>query len=248
MRVRALCRAALLSLVAVGLVVPTSTAAEEPTTDPMAGAPAVGSCWVMSWEEAAGEVAPDTGVDCGDPHTTQVVDVGQLPDGVTWDQWAQVTEAVDATCDPDWEAVTSADPLLYRRSAYQKFWFIPSQEQRTAGARWFRCDLARVHGEELLSVTGAELPQVTRALRADVRRCMTADFRGTVCSARPRTIEWRSRAASWLSVPASDARATRRVGRVARERCADRTRTPSYAWSWFEDEDRRWIVVCYDEA
>lgn len=245
MRVRA--RAVLLLLVTVGLLVPVSARAEdEPTTDPMAGAPAVGSCWVLTWPEAAGETAPDSGVDCAEEHTTQVVAVGQLPDGVAWDQWAQVTKAVDAACDPAWEAVTTDDPLLYRRSAYQRFWFMPSVEQRDAGARWIRCDLAREHGEELLSVTGTVLPPVTRALRAEVRRCMTTDFRGTVCSASDRMVAWRGRGAFELAVPSSDARARRKVNREAEAECPRWTRTRSYAWSWFPDRDRRWIVVCYD--
>lgn len=249
MRVRASVHAALLSLVTVGLLVPVSARAEgEPTTDPMAGAPAVGSCWVMTWSEAAGEVAPDTGVDCTEAHTTQVVAVGQLPDGVTWDQWSQVTSAVDAACDPAWEAVTTDDPLLYRRSAYQQFWFMPSEQQRDAGARWIRCDLAREHGEQLLSVTDAELPPVTRSLPAEVRRCMTADFRGTVCSASDRLVAWRGRGAFELAVPSSDTRARRKVNREAEDRCPRWTRTRSYAWSWFRDHDRRWIVVCYDRA
>lgn len=246
MRLRALA-SAVLPLLASALLLP-GAAAEEPMTDPMAGAPLVDSCWVMTWEEAAGHTAPDTGVECTEPHTTQVLAVGQLPDGVTWEQWAQVTATVDATCDPVWEQITTDDELVYRRSAYQKFWFMPSVEQREAGARWFRCDLARVHGEELLSVTGSGFPAVTSALRAEVRRCMTRDFQGTVCSARPREVAWRSRGAFWLPVPRQDARAQRKVYREALDRCPRWTTTDPYAWSWFEDRDRRWIVVCFDRA
>lgn len=214
----------------------------------MAGAPAVGTCADMTWDDAIAETAPATTVACDRRHTTQVVAVGQLPDDLSWDRMRQVGTAVTAACAPSWEDVTSDDHLLYRRSAYQKFWFIPSTEEREAGARWFRCDLARVKGKDLMTVKSAALPTVTPNLHGHVRRCMTKDFLGTVCTAHYRTVHWRGKDAFWLSVPTNDAKAQQKVGRVAIDRCADAVRTPSYAWSWFADENRRWVVVCYEKS
>ncbi|WP_300642608.1 septum formation family protein [Nocardioides sp.] len=269
MRLRALHRSVLPALLAVALLAPDAAGAQrtvgdppatttaeptaapepEPTAepDPMAGAPTVGTCADMTWAEAMGETATEA-VDCARRHTTEVVGVGQLPAELSWEQWRRAGEAVVAACAPAWETVTTADHLLYRRSAYEKFWFMPSEEQRAAGARWFRCDLARVKGQKLMVVTGAGLPVVTPKLSKPVRRCMTKDFYGTVCKNKRRLVGWRNKEAFWLPVPANDSRAERKVRRAALERCPDRVRTRQFAWSWFTDEDRRWVVLCYERV
>lgn len=245
MRLRAIVLPVLGSALSLTLLTAPVGAADEP--DPMAGAPAVGTCADMTWSDVMGETAT-ADVDCDRRHTTEVVGVGQLPDDLTWDQSRQVGKAVVAGCAAAWETITTDDHLLYRRSAYEKLWFKPSQEQRDAGARWFRCDLARVKGDELMVTTSAGMPAVTKKLHTNVRRCMTKDFYGTVCTTKVRHLGWRNKEAFWLSVPAKDARAEKKVRRVALERCPDRVRTPQFAWSWFTDENRRWVVLCYEKV
>ena len=248
MRLRSIVLPALGSLLSLTLLTAPAGAADEPVEpDPMAGAPAVGTCADMTWADVMGETATED-VDCARRHTTEVVGVGQLPDDLSWDQRRKVGKAVVAACAPGWETITTDDHLLYRRSAYEKFWFMPSQEQRDAGARWFRCDLARVKGERLMVITGAGMPTVTKKLHSNVRRCMTKDFYGTVCKTKVRHLGWRNKEAFWLSVPAKDARAEKKVRRAALERCPDRVRTPKFAWSWFTDENRRWVVLCYEKV
>lgn len=238
------------SVLTAALLVPTGALASEepapePAPDPMAGAPAVGECSTMTFEDAVGRSAPDLQVPCKGRHTTVVTGVGQLPEDVTWDQDGEVYAAVQEACDPGWQAVTSVDHLLYRQSAYQEFWFYPTAEQRDAGARWFRCDLARVQGADLLTTRGETLPKVKPRLHDTVRRCMDASYRGTVCFARDAV--WRSKSAYWLRVPKRDARARKVVYRSALERCPEYSRSGSFAWQWFADEERRWVVVCFDD-
>ena len=248
MRLRSIVLSALGSLLSLTLLTAPAGAADEPVEpDPMAGAPTVGTCADMTWADVMGETATED-VDCARRHTTEVVGVGQLPDDLSWDQRRKVGKAVVAACAPAWETITTDDHLLYRRSAYEKFWFMPSQEQRDAGARWFRCDLARVKGEKLMVITGAGMPTVTKKLHSNVRRCMTKDFYGTVCKTKVRHLGWRNKEAFWLSVPAKDARAEKKVRRAALECCPDRVRTPKFAWSWFTDETRRWVVLCYEKV
>ena len=248
MRLRSIVLSARGSLLSLTLLTAPAGAADEPVEpDPMAGAPTVGTCADMTWADVMGETATED-VDCARRHTTEVVGVGQLPDDLSWDQRRKVGKAVVAACAPAWETITTDDHLLYRRSAYEKFWFMPSQEQRDAGARWFRCDLARVKGEKLMVITGAGMPTVTKKLHSNVRRCMTKDFYGTVCKTKVRHLGWRNKEAFWLSVPAKDARAEKKVRRAALERCPDRVRTPKFAWSWFTDETRRWVVLCYEKV
>jgi|TARA_Y100000815_G_scaffold126351_1_gene113872 hypothetical protein len=247
-RLRAIVLPVLGSVLSLTLLAAPVGAADEPVEpDPMAGAPAIGTCADMDWDDVMGETATQD-VDCERRHTTEVVGVGQLPDDLSWDQRRQVGKAVVAGCAPAWETVTTDDHLLYRRSAYVKFWFMPSQEQREAGARWFRCDLARVKGKQLMSTTGAGLPEVTeRRMKRSVQRCMTKDFYGTVCKNKRRLVAWRSKSSFWLSVPAKDSRAEKKVRRVALDRCPEKVRTASFAWSWFTDKNRRWVVVCYEK-
>lgn len=248
MRLRAIVLPALGLVLSLSLLAPPVGAADEPVEpDPMAGAPMVGSCTDMTWSDVMGETATED-VDCDHRHTTEVVGVGQLPDDLSWDQRRQVGKAVVAGCASAWETVTTDDHLLYRRSAYEKFWFMPSQEQRDAGARWFRCDLARVKGDKLMVTTSPGMPTVTKKLHNNVRRCMTKDFYATVCKTKVRHLGWRNKEAFWLSVPAKDARAEKKVRRVALERCPARVRTSHFAWSWFTDENRRWVVLCYEKV
>lgn len=234
----------------LALLVPAPTAAaassEEPAPDPMAGAPAVGTCSTMTWDEAFEVTAPEgSGVRCDRPHTTQVVHVGELPEDVAWEDLDAVYAAVGAGCAPAFSALTGTDLLLIKRSLYTAWSFLPTQAERESGARWYRCDVALASGERFVSRKVAKLPAIGKRVPAAVGRCLTRQLRFTPCSGDP---VWKHTGAVKVrDVSRREARARKQLSAAASQKCPDLTYGRNgYAWSSHRTSDRSlWVVVCY---
>lgn len=130
---------ALLALVGTALVAPPAQAALDPGFEQ----PAVGTCYRMSEKELRQVSYGEAAVDCAGKHTSQVVAVTYLPDGLSWRRASvgKVTKLAVKGCQPALDAALGGDVVLRAQSAYQLTFFIPTKAQRRAGARWIRCDV-----------------------------------------------------------------------------------------------------------
>lgn len=270
MRLRAVCRSALLPLVAAAVLLgpgpalaedpvgdPTATAeptaqptaepTAEPTTDPMVGAPLAGKCSQMTYDDAMGETVSSETVPCIHQHTTEIVHVGTLPDGIGYDS-EELWSAVFDGCRPEFEAHIPTDALVRARTLLRSYAFVPTAEQQEAGARWYRCDVGLVgHDKQAHSIliTHREVLPRTHGDRVpkQVGRCVSRAMLLTLCSKNP----------AWYPTGTYFARdvSTRpklqdkQLRRAAIQRCPSRTRTDRWVYSYVPHDKRTWVGICY---
>jgi hypothetical protein len=128
------------------LAVLTPTAAHAGTTP---AAPAVGSCYTMTWREIQSMTNSNPVVSCDGPHQALTVAVPTLPSGVDRTDASAVARRVFPTCAPAIAAAVGGW-RNYLRSLYGDGFFVPTQAQWDQGARWVRCDLLLFTGGRAL--------------------------------------------------------------------------------------------------
>jgi len=166
----------LLVLVAVGcssgLEEPTSSptpSATTPTTSPSEPltrarkpppAPAVGSCYRLSYEQAVAPTARVPSAPCRDGHTAVTFHVGRLERVVDGRLLAvdarRLQEQVSSTCPRLLPEHVGGTEEQRRLSMLRSVWFTPTLQQSDAGADWFRCDaVALARPSQLLELSGS---------------------------------------------------------------------------------------------
>ena len=185
---------------ALGLGLATLLATTLVTVAPPAGAlvpdgpdyqmPDVGECHELIYEVYLGESDPSDAVDCTESHTSYVVATELLPDSLDWDSsLTQLSRAVTSACYPAWEDHLGGSEEAREMSAYALAWFMPSQEQRDHGARWFRCDVVLLGGSRVLALPSDTAPVLDTDLPDSVARCLTGAPLVTTCA---RSHRWRA--------------------------------------------------------
>ncbi|RYB94495.1 hypothetical protein EUA93_09150 [Nocardioides oleivorans] len=165
---------------AVTATAPTSAVAQ----DPVLGAPVVGQCFDLDAEELSQPSHPETAIDCSAPHTSRVVGVAIVPDGLGL-QGPKVERFALETC---YAAARTAIGVRNMRAlnltAFRIGWFVPTDEQQAAGARWLRCDLV-LGGPSDLQPLPAQLEVGRFPYATGVSRCLAGrDLHDTACSSR----------------------------------------------------------------
>lgn len=103
--------------------------------DPTYHQPPVGACYWLSTKQVN---KPSTGkppVPCSEQHTVMTIAVVQLRDPVDWDD--VYSRFVGRCYDAFYDAIGTTRHA--GMSAYDIWWFIPTEEERAQGARWARC-------------------------------------------------------------------------------------------------------------
>lgn len=236
-------RAALLGLLAAALTASIAPAAG--AADPLFQAPVVGQCSDMSRAELDQPTYVESAVDCAGAHTAQVTSVTTLPDGLAYDS-ADFTELAVGTCYAAQRAATGASKLGVRLTAYAIGYFVPTAEQQAAGARWLRCDVVLLGGEELVPLPGS-LAVGKYPYKKSVSRCLAGrDFLVTTC-AQKHTY----RATAAIRIAGKRYPKEKAWKRLGTERCRRATTSRSYRFSWPSKVD--WSVgdrglVCYTKT
>lgn len=211
-------------------------------------APAVGECRKLDLAAASQPSDTTAPVDCSTTHTTRVIAVGHLPDGVAWSQDAAVEKAAIRACQPAWNKALGRTLPVRDMSAYSWFWFEPTQDQRSHGARWIRCDLALRGGTKILPLPTDRTPALDQPpLSKKIARCLTPrTFYTTTCS---RTHAFR--ATGTFTMKSSTFPGAKKIQAAALRKCPSRVSTDSYRWSykpgplWNVGKDH--VVVCYSK-
>ncbi|UMG94617.1 septum formation family protein [Nocardioides sp. TF02-7] len=120
---------------------------------------AVGSCHDLTKREAWAVSEPDPAVPCSERHTTVTTAIVQLTRTPDWDDVRALSRRMWVECVRSVDALLPGSTAARVRSAYTIYWFIPTEAQRAAGARWIRCDLGLPDGKRLrpLPASGPEL-------------------------------------------------------------------------------------------
>jgi hypothetical protein len=231
-----------------GLVVGALTMLAAPATaaaDPAYQAPVVGQCFDMSAAELAESSYSEAAVDCGAPHTSQVIAVVQVPADVSYDG-RDLAEFALQSCYPAERRVLGTSTRGVHLTAFDLGYFGPTAEQQAAGARWLRCDLVLAGGDELLPLPRS-LEVGSFPFRKSVSRCLAGkDFHVTAC-----TTTHTHRAAAALKVEQERYPSGKAWQRIGTERCRNAVSTRSYRFSWpsqvgWKVGDR--TLVCYSQA
>ena len=214
--------------------------------DPMVGAPTVGQCFDMGRTELAAETYTEAAVDCSARHTSTVLAVATLPAGMTYDD-PGVDLAVHQACNAKvWRAIGTST-LGSGLTAYGFGWFLPTEEQRAAGATWLRCDLVLLDGARPLPLPD-RLDVGRVPFSNKVARCLAGrDLHVTVCAQRHTY-----RATSALEIRSSHYPSRRDWLATGRTHCSRRVSTPrDYQFSWVNKLDWQTgehTLVCYSRT
>lgn len=202
-------------------VVPAASA-----SDPAFQAPAVGQCHDLSSDELVAPSYAEAPVDCAATHTSVVIAVAQLPDGLGYDSGGLERFALE-TCFAAQRKVLGTSRLTMRLTAYDIGWFVPTPEQQAAGARWLRCDLVLGDAADLQALP-ARLDVGTYPFRRSVSRCLAGrEFRPTVCS-RSHTF----RATAAVRVDTTRYPSERAWQRIGTQRCRTEVSSRSFRFGW----------------
>jgi hypothetical protein len=232
--------AGLLSALFAGSLVPSAVAA-----DPLYQAPVVGQCFDMSVAELAEASYVEAAVDCAAEHTSPVIAVAQVPDGMSYDSAALVRFALE-TCLPEQRKLLGTSQLGLRLTAYNLGYFGPTADQQAAGARWLRCDAVLYAGSKLAPLPGRM--KVGKYPFSDkVARCLAGrDFKVTVC-AKKHTY----RATAAIKVDAKRFPSDKAWRSIGERRCRSAVRSRSYRFGWpskaaWKAGDR--VLLCYTQT
>jgi hypothetical protein len=237
--------AAVAALVAAAVTSVNAGTVTASAADPSYGAPAVGQCFDMSADELAGASYVEAPVDCAAAHTARTIAVAQLPADLAYASTGKLTRFALETCLPAQRKALGTSLLRMRMSAYNVGYFLPTVEQRAAGARWLRCDL--VLGGASLEPLPAKLELGRLPYEKSVSRCLTGrDFQLTVCSSRHAF-----RATAAMKVTASRFPSEKVWQRLGTRRCRSVVTSRSYRFGWpskaaWKAGDR--ALVCYSKS
>ncbi|GAB3793248.1 septum formation family protein [Nocardioides ungokensis] len=237
-----------LATASVALVAAPAMAGTTTPDGPDYQAPTVGECRTT---DLAGAYKPsDTSAptDCAAPHTLRVIAVGHLPDGVAWSKEAAVEKAAAKICQPaENEALGRSYPVR-DMSAYAYFWFQPTKDQRSHGARWIRCDLGLWGGAKILPLPTDETPALQQPPLPDkVARCLTPRTLSPTTCARKHAF----RATGTFTVKSSTFPGSNKLNTAAARKCAARVSSDRYHWTYrlqpgWNAGDH--VVVCYSKT
>ena len=156
-------------LAVAGLVAASAPTAQ--AADPLAGAPAVGTCHDVGIKQAMKDSLAAAPVACSADHTlvtTAVVPVtaeGKLTD-------AKILDDVSAACGRHTDQRVGGQVLRRALTLYRTFLFLPSAAQQQAGARWVSCHVA-IGDSKGLNDLPETLPKATKKPAKSVARCAT---------------------------------------------------------------------------
>lgn len=134
---------------------PSETPSETPTSsEPPPPPPKAGACYDLSVEDARAASTEAEPVPCRRDHTARTAFVGRTaqlagPDADPADP--QVSQQVSEDCQQRVRSFLGGDPVTQNLSRFVAIGFLPTAEERDAGAQWYRCDvIAFGDGEKLL--------------------------------------------------------------------------------------------------
>lgn len=237
-----------LSAAIAGLLAAALSALSAPSAgaaDPTYQAPVVGQCFDMSPDELALPSYTEAAVDCAAEHTSQVIAVAQMPDGLTYESRGLARFALES-CLPAQRAVLGTGQVGLRLTAFNLGYFGPTLEQQAAGARWLRCDLILGNTSKLQPLPG-ELKIGTYPFKKSVSRCLTGrDFHVTVCASKHTY-----RATGGIRMARYAFPTEKEWQRIGTQRCRARTFSRSYRFGWpskvaWKAGDH--TLVCYSQT
>lgn len=178
---RARILAAVTAIVAlVALVAPANAVSSR-----AAAAPATGRCYNLTYTQTYPVSSSVPYVHCTDKHTTKTFLVKNVPNNIDYkhitnDEMIRVATQI---CYPKFASTLGSTPENQHLTAYSYIFFSPTAAQRTAGARWVRCDVVLYGGRTLRALPTDTIPFIQGEITDATRRCLvTSDHWYTTCA------------------------------------------------------------------
>lgn len=212
-------------------------------SDPLAGAPKVGTCHQLTEADVYGMSTEAATVDCDDPHNSYTYHVGRLANA------AEETPGTFARqkCRELLPDVVGLPAEALAPTSFDLAAFQPSVEQEEAGASWFRCELvAHSEGWAFKELPPGEPPYFNGTAVPDTyRSCIDATRTGNArvtCDMR-HTHRWSGSFAGPKEMPTS-----RGLVSIAERRCPEIADTKHWYAAWPQQRD--WdaglrVISCY---
>lgn len=236
MRLRA--SLAVLALALTGALTAAGGTASAAEPDPMAGAPAVGSCFDVTIKQGMGDRLNEAPVPCSADHTLLTSAVVEVPAGVDITDAGDVDDAVE--CASARERLVGKDPRQRALTLYYDFMFLPTADQVAAGARWASCHVA-VWDAKGLNDLPQTLPKLKKKPADAVARCLSAGRKTVTCAEKH---AYRATVAVFVKASGSDKAVERAMKTKGPRTCLPRTgRTGLYGW--YRYTDTKVLVTCY---
>jgi hypothetical protein len=131
-----------LALVALSTACSSSNGTEAGRYGP--GTPTLGSCHRLTPAIIAGPVDASAPVPCSDPHTSVTIQVGHFaPSDITAAnaRSGNLGSRALAGCTAAWQHTVGGDASAQHTTVLSLAYFLPTSEQLSDDARWYRCDL-----------------------------------------------------------------------------------------------------------
>lgn len=233
------------ALVLAGLALGTVPVASAAESDPMVGAPAVGECYDLTLDEAYAPSTTDTPMSCKRRHTVRVIAVGQVPDGISYDDDRALGKAAKRICTRSWRRYYDWNRPRSQLTLLQGVWLQPTKDQLIAGARWLSCGIALVAGDALVPLPKGGPARASRNPVDSIRRCATGKLDITVCSKKH---AWRATHAFAVKAPGGDKARYAKLQKAAQKTCGRRSATPRFVWSSGHLRGTTYAVICYSKT
>ena len=215
----------LISLLVALVLAPSSADAREAAqlAGPGYHEPAVGLCYDLSAKQAGKPSSTAAAVPCDAPHTLVTVKVKRLPKDFRWKSLS--SEDFYVPCQKALVDALGGSTKLVAMSAYDLWWFGPTQEERAKGAKWIRCDVGIHKGRTGLNKLPAVLGLTSFPLSNLDSRCLVG--RGLATTSCEQGHDYRVKGAYQLDrLPK-----TAEQYRAAAQRCAQVAGTRRWAYS-----------------
>ncbi|KAA1421582.1 hypothetical protein F0U44_04670 [Nocardioides humilatus] len=221
--------AAGLMTVLASLTTATASPAASAGTEPDITPPEVGTCHDLHLSAAYADTDDEPPVACSHRHSTYTYEVVVLDEAPNWWDDDAINDIESKYCIPKYIETLGGNTKLIWRSAYFAKTFLPTTEQRLAGATWVRCDIELAGGNR-----PAWLPQdlalPALPLPDSLARCRNgsdADYNLTVCDRGHRY-----RAVASISYPQSTFPGAKDAQAYALKKCRQRIPRQAFYYEW----------------
>jgi hypothetical protein len=211
--------------------------------------PRVGECRVLTFGEYLRNSNNEAPIKCSQAHTSRVIATGHLPRDVSWSApLRRLNRIAVGICDPAWKAALGRSYSSRAMTAYTWGWFIPTESQRSHGARWIRCDLVLAAGRQLDRLPTDAEPALGAQPHPDrIAACLRREsLLDTTCAHRHAY-----RATGTFVIHQRAYPTGRQFRRAALRKCPSRVSSRSFVW---EDHGAdRWrlgdhVVICFSRT
>lgn len=215
----------------------------------MAGAPAVGSCFKLGYQQAQASTNSASPVSCYDDHTSLTYHVGLFPEGTTYAD----EDRAKKVCEQKLPAAIGIKKNQMLSTIIDFEWFEPTAAQWKAGGRWFRCDAIAPKDTKLKKLSPSSVPMFYDGEIDDAYvRCInskgsTEDGDFVTCDQR-HDYRW----SGFFTLPKNQKYPTQKqVLDWSKTRCKDKVSTDNWWLTWPSEtkwaEGEHW-VSCYESS